>query len=65
MGTLWAGAFSFRDSVWLQSSLSLTKLSSSASVFQYFGSLLVIFCVELASAVWTYEEVSFIVPSIT
>lgn len=25
---------------------------------QYFGSLLVIFCVELASGVWTYEEVS-------
>lgn len=24
---------------------------------QYFGSLLVIFCVELASAVWTYDEV--------
>lgn len=24
---------------------------------QYFGSLMVIFCVELASGVWTYDEV--------
>ncbi|KAK3517678.1 hypothetical protein QTP70_015693 [Hemibagrus guttatus] len=28
------------------------------SFWQYFGSLLVIFCVELASGVWTYEEPS-------
>ena len=31
--------------------------SIKVSVCQYFCSLLLIFCLELASAVWTYDEV--------
>lgn len=33
------------------------RLNVAFCLFQYFGSLFVIFCVELASAVWTYDEV--------
>uniref|UniRef100_A0A3Q1EWU2 Tetraspanin 12 n=1 Tax=Acanthochromis polyacanthus TaxID=80966 RepID=A0A3Q1EWU2_9TELE len=38
--------------------LNLLFWVKNLALFQYFGSLLVIFCVELASAVWTYEEPS-------
>ncbi|KAJ7426180.1 Tetraspanin-12 [Willisornis vidua] len=44
----------------IQSCLSLCRLNaanpSACAKFQYFGSLLVIFCVELACGVWTYEQ---------
>lgn len=33
------------------------ETKATVFVFQYFCSLLVVFCVELASAVWTYDEV--------